>query len=588
MMVMEKEKVGDDDDGITVNRIVICSEPSSGCPLNFTMLPYEPSSECIYDDGKKWQVWGSVPTTHCCQNVLTAFTVALAQQAKAGNGDFFIVQENLNKCSGPFRNQSSVSAQSCGFFDVFQGNHQCSTLSISDVTHVQNYETMVNECSQLNSFDDACPKCAKEINIAKDHLFTLLDVKGDQTEKAICTVVLVISLTAQKLSDISSIQDLYRCLPLLNTIETEDYFKMKSSLAKAILAIFLASIGMTLVIKLIKYVSKSRKHEKKPVRNPEIANWPGLYRFSRAEILNAMNFGDERQLLGHGSAGQVYKGVLPSGQLVAVKQIYRSNTSDSFTRELEGLSRVRHPNLVCLFGCCIEDGEQYLVYEYCSAGNLANHLLGKETILTWDRRVSILRDCAFALRYLHNHPDGCIVHRDIKLTNILLTQKLDPKLSDFGLAKMLGMEETKVFTDVRGTIGYMDPEYMSNAKLTAASDIYSFGIVTLQVLSGQRVIELDLAARDQLITKAKDVSIGKRPLKDFEDPKMDGKVNSMDFDSILQVAVMCVARSSKGRPSVEDVFQEMDKALRNTMMDMQAKEETNTFVTPPKSFDLPV
>lgn len=89
----------------------------------------------------------------------------------------------------------------------------------------------------------------------------------------------------------------------------------------------------------------------------------------------------------------------------------------------------------------------------------------------------------------------------MQLTNILLNHKMDPKLSDFGLARMLGMEESKVFTDVRGTIGYMDPEYMSNAKLTSASDVYSFGIVTLQLLSGQRVVELDLDARDQLTTK---------------------------------------------------------------------------------------
>ena len=96
--------------------------------------------------------------------------------------------------------------------------------------------------------------------------------------------------------------------------------------------------------------------------------------------------------------------------------------------------------------------------------------------------------------------NGSFMHAS-ELTNILLTENLEPKLSDFGLAKMLGMEESKVFTDVRGTIGYMDPEYMSNAKLTCASDIYSFGVVALQLLSGQKVIELDLDARDQLIRK---------------------------------------------------------------------------------------
>ncbi|GKU87299.1 hypothetical protein SLEP1_g1722 [Rubroshorea leprosula] len=269
-----------------------------------------------------------------------------------------------------------------------------------------------------------------------------------------------------------------------------------------------------------------------------------------------------------GSAGQVYKGVLPSGQVVAIKHINKSNSSDSFTREVEGLSRIRHPNLISLLGCCSEGGEQFLVYEYCSAGNLAQHFLRKDTALTWEKRAKILRDCALALKYLHHFVDGCIVHRDIKLTNILLTENLDPKLPDFGLAKMLGMEESKVFTDVRGTFGYMDPEYMTNAKLTCASDIYSFGIVALQILSGQKVIELDFDAKDQLTRKAKDVSVGKRPFTDFVDSRMKGSVNNADFNSILQVAVLCVAKLSKGRPPIEEVFDVMEKAWKNTVVEM--------------------
>ncbi|KAH6804853.1 hypothetical protein C2S51_029684 [Perilla frutescens var. frutescens] len=281
----------------------------------------------------------------------------------------------------------------------------------------------------------------------------------------------------------------------------------------------------------------------------------------------------EKKFLGRGSAGQVYRGKLPSGQLVAIKKLFQSNTSDSFAREIDGLSRVRHPNLVCLFGCCIEDGEQYLVYEYCPNGNLAEHLLTEDCVLTWDLRVKILRDCAAALKYLHYHMSGCIVHRDIKLTNILLTYDLVAKLSDFGLSKMLGMEQSKVFTDVKGTIGYMDPEYMVNAKLTCSSDIYSFGIVTLQLLSGQRVFELDLEARDQLTRKAKDVSMGSRPLSDFMDPRMKG-VNNVDFESILQIAVLCTASSSTGRPTIDLVFDEMERAWRNMQAEiLRARKE---------------
>ncbi|KAH7683037.1 Non-specific serine/threonine protein kinase protein [Dioscorea alata] len=321
---------------------------------------------------------------------------------------------------------------------------------------------------------------------------------------------------------------------------------------------------MVLLIFLIKYVVKSSD---KPIKGKIVSKWSGLYRFSKAEIEKAINYGNNKVCLGAGSAGRVYQGVLPSGQLVAVKHIYKTAMSDSFNREVEGLWKIRHPNLVSLFGCCIEDGEQYLVYEYCSNGNLAHNLLRGDAVLPWDTRVKILRNCALALRFLHTHPDGCTVHRDIKLTNILLTEDMEPKLSDFGLAKLIGMEESKVFTDVRGTIGYMDPEYMTNAKITCSSDIYSFGIVTLQVLSGRKVIELDINARDRLTKKAKDVMMGKRPLEDFIDPRLNGELNVQDFESILRIAVLSVASSSKGRPTVKDVFDEMNKAFKNTLQD---------------------
>jgi len=108
-----------------------------------------------------------------------------------------------------------------------------------------------------------------------------------------------------------------------------------------------------------------------------VSTWSGLYRFSKAEIEKAINYGNSKVNLGSGSAGRVYQGVLPSGQLVAVKHIYKTAMSDSFTREVERLSKIRHPNLVCLLGCCIENGEQYLIYEYCSNGNLAQNLLSK-------------------------------------------------------------------------------------------------------------------------------------------------------------------------------------------------------------------
>lgn len=186
-------------------------------------------------------------------------------------------------------------------------------------------------------------------------------------------------------------------------------FCLSGTIFKTILVIFVALTGMVLLIILIKFVT--RKNPEKPVEGtyyssisgfvPDCRNkhklrksfihsyctsnaqgkvvgtWSGLYRFSKAEIERAINYGNSKVHLGSGSAGQVYQGVLPSGQLVAVKHIYKTAMSDSFTSEVERLSKIRHPNLACLLGCCIENGEQYLVYEYCSNGNLAQNLLSE-------------------------------------------------------------------------------------------------------------------------------------------------------------------------------------------------------------------
>ncbi|XP_073277700.1 probable receptor-like protein kinase At5g38990 [Primulina huaijiensis] len=546
---------------------------TTGCSLDFSSYPYRPVGGCSQVQ-ENLDDWNGFPVSTCCQNALIVLSFGLAHQALKNPSRAIFVDEVLwNDCSGPFKQQPNVSADNCGFDGFYYGSGLCTTLQLRIFDKYIRYQ-----CSLFSSlsFDHACESCTSALSNATNSL--LGDLKADgrnNTERATCLVALIVSVIAEKLNGSSETDDFSRCLPALALPEKEDYIKIKNSLAKAFLAIVLALIGLTAVITLIKYVIKNRKKEKKPLKIKDIStSCSGLYRFSKAEIESAINYSPEKKCLGRGSAGRVYKGMLPSGQIVAIKQIYKSNTSDSFTREIEGLSRVRHSNLVCLFGYCVEDGEHYLVYEYCSNGNLAQRLLRKDTVLTWELRVKILRDCAFALKYLHTHADGCIVHRDIKLTNILLTHNMDPKLSDFGLAKMLGMEESKVYTDVRGTIGYMDPEYMSNAKLTSASDIYSFGIVILQLLSGQRVIALDLDARDQLTRKAKDVNMMKRPITDFQDQRMKGDVITVDFESILQIAVLCVANSSTGRPTIDLVCEELDKAYKNT----QAKKEKSLLI----------
>ncbi|KAG5056237.1 hypothetical protein AAZX31_03G232600 [Glycine max] len=465
-----------------------------------------------------------------------------------------------------------MSLNSCGFQSLYLGSSKCSNLVFQDVRKLQQYQDALDKCSNFDHpFGESCADCTGAILSLRDSLYNqVTNNNNNHTEVAICAVAAIVAVAAGKPND-PAVDKVLRCLP--PSASGSD----KRSLWKSLLSVPVVILAILLVVIMVKRLSKKKLRRQANLK--EIAAWSGLYWFCKREIENAMNYGGEKICLGRGSAGQVYRGILPSGQLVAIKHLTKSNTSESFTREVEGLSRLRHPNLVCLFGCCIEGDERYLVYEFCANGNLAQHLLRRDSHLTWETRVRILRDCSYALKYLHHHIEGCVVHRDIKLTNILLNEKYQAKLSDFGLAKVMGIKESKVFTDVRGTIGYMDPEYMSNAKLTCASDVYSFGIVALQILSGQKVIELDLDARDQLTRKARDVSMGKRPLSDFEDPRLNGKVDKTDFEAILQIAVLCVAKSSKGRPTIELVFEELDKVCRDTETRMKQKKDESLSTT---------
>ncbi|KAK4433118.1 protein STRUBBELIG-RECEPTOR FAMILY 2 [Sesamum alatum] len=392
------------------------SLPSPGdpaCRLNFSTFPYRPIGGCT-NVKEKLKNWNGFPKTSCCQNTLVVLSHALAVQAyNHPSGNIFIEQDQWSNCSGPFRLQPDVSVRTCGFDGFFYGSGKCSTLHLSDIGH-----SVVLQCSRFGSswFDEACGGCTSAISKALDQMLHDMKVDGgDHTEQAVCLVSLIVSVIAGIMNNTSAIDDFDRCLPALAVPGGIIVLLDSCNVAEALLSVTLVMIALTVVVTLITCVWKNQKQEEKPVLNEDVtATCSGLYRFSKAEIENAINCVNEKICLGRGRAGHVYKGMLPSGQLVAIKQIYRINTLDTFTGEIELLSRVRHPNIVCLLGYCIENGEQFLVYEYCSNGNLAQHLLKKDTILTWDLRVKILRDCAFALKYLHDHVDGCIVHGDIK------------------------------------------------------------------------------------------------------------------------------------------------------------------------------
>ncbi|XP_010546949.1 PREDICTED: serine/threonine-protein kinase CDL1-like isoform X2 [Tarenaya hassleriana] len=266
-------------------------------------------------------------------------------------------------------------------------------------------------------------------------------------------------------------------------------------------------------------------------------------------------------MVGEGGFGRVYRGFLNSvDQMVAVKRLDRNGLQGTreFFAEVMVLSLAQHGNLVKLIGYCIEDDQRVLVYEFMPNGSLEDHLFelpeGKPC-LDWFTRMRIVHGAAKGLEYLHNRVDPPVIYRDFKAGNILLDKDFNPKLSDFGLAR-LGPTGDKdhVSTRVMGTYGYCAPEYAMTGQLTTKSDVYSFGVVLLEVISGKRAIDTERPTEEQnLISWAEPLLKDRRMFTLIADPLLGGNYPRKGLYQALAIAVMCLQEEADTRPLMADV-----------------------------------
>ncbi|KAL5665961.1 hypothetical protein ACJX0J_026069, partial [Zea mays] len=211
--------------------------------------------------------------------------------------------------------------------------------------------------------------------------------------------------------------------------------------------------------------------------------------FSYREIRAGTNNFDQSNKLGRGGFGTVYKGVLRDGTEFAAKVLSSESEQGikEFLAEIESISQVKHANLVRLLGCCVQRKKRILVYEYLANNSLDHALKGAAADLPWSTRSGICLGTAKGLSYLHEEHEPNIVHRDIKASNVLLDRDYLPKIGDFGLAKLFPDNITHISTAVVGTSGYLAPEYFVHGQLTKKADVYSFGVLVLEIVSGRRV-----------------------------------------------------------------------------------------------------
>lgn len=287
-------------------------------------------------------------------------------------------------------------------------------------------------------------------------------------------------------------------------------------------------------------------------------------------------------LVGEGGFGRVYKGHIKTlNQDVAVKRLDRSGFQGNreFLVEVVMLSLLHNSNLVNLVGYCTEGEHRILVYEYMAKGSLEDHLFDiqpPKQPLDWSTRMKIAQGAARGLEYLHETASPPVIYRDFKASNILLDSEYNPKLSDFGLAKLGPTgESTHVSTRVMGTYGYCAPEYVVTGQLTTKSDVYSFGVVFLEIITGRRVIDNARPSEEQnLVTWAQPLFKDRKKFTLMADPLLDGKYPLKGLYQALAIAAMCLQEEASVRPLISDVVTALEFLFSDSVKEERESSST--------------
>lgn len=280
--------------------------------------------------------------------------------------------------------------------------------------------------------------------------------------------------------------------------------------------------------------------------------------FTIEELRKATNEFDERQIIGRGGFGTVFRGELMDKKIVAIKKSrgVGQNQVEQFINEVIVLSGINSRNVVKLLGCCLETEMPLLVYEFINNGTLFEHLQNKfkASKLSWEIRLRIASEVAGVLSYLHSMASPPIIHRDIKSANILLDQNYTAKVSDFGISKLVPMDfDNQVSTVIQGTYGYLDPEYMQTSLLTEKSDVYSFGVVLLELVTGKKVLEAGKCLSNHFLSSLKE-----NQLAQVLDSNISSNENIEQLMEVAMIAKRCISVTGEDRPSMKDVERELE------------------------------
>ncbi|KAJ0959964.1 hypothetical protein J5N97_000279 [Dioscorea zingiberensis] len=353
-----------------------------------------------------------------------------------------------------------------------------------------------------------------------------------------------------------------------------------------ILAICAGGLVVIIIFGLIIYSCTSRKEKKNVTKGTAKTGTTDVVSLETAlphptstrflpyeELKEATNNFEPASMLGEGGFGRVFKGVLSDGTAVAIKKLTSGGHQGDkeFLVEVEMLSRLHHRNLVKLVGyyCSRDTAQNLLCYELVPNGSLEAWLhgpLGANCPLDWDTRMKIALDAARGLAYLHEDSQPCVIHRDFKASNILVENNFHAKVSDFGLAKQAPEGRANYLsTRVMGTFGYVAPEYAMTGHLLVKSDVYSYGVVLLELLTGRKPVDMSQpSGQENLVTWARPILRDKDRLEELADQRLAGKYPKEDFVRVCTIAAACVAPEANQRPTMGEVVQSLKMVQRVT------------------------
>lgn len=548
----------------------IPSSSQSPCPIDLSYVETLPWDTSLCQE---------TATEQCCQTLLSLFGIGLAQHLKETSNFQLQDQNSSSSCLSNFQTKLSSMSIHPPFVPLcFKNSNQfvISNLSCAGIVTTQDWVEKVGETSPLESACkgdltgltrcssclDAGLKVNSQLvglapNSTKCFYFTILYAAGIVNEfgpKDARTATCILGLELTEITNGDSSKDSDR-----------------KRLRAFVFGFIGASVGILVILgSIVVYkiqVRRTRYNQDNYASTLKARVMPntGATWFNESELARATDGFSHKNLLGHGGNGIVFKGILPSRNVVAVKHILDldSEGDEEFLNEVEIISKIRHRNLLPLRGCCVSGDryskKRYFIYDFMPNGSLNDHLFDpkKRLLLTWSQRKNIILDVAKGLAYLHYGIKPAIFHRDIKATNILLDSEMNAKVADFGLAKQIKEGKSHLTTRVAGTYGYLAPEYALYGQLTEKSDVYSFGIIVLEIMSGKRVLDTSSSSM-LLITDWVWMKVKSKNMEEVFDECLRAEGPRAVMERFVLVGILCAHVMVAFRPTIAEALRMLE------------------------------